>query len=316
MANYTATRHAGQIAPLECYYYFDNAQIWLKKPLGPGQLRRIEGHCHGGRPNGLHWVNKPCPFQPGYCQRLQLHQPTQQALELLAAMTAAADEPLINYVEVACDLIFEDQNEADKTVEYFLEHLVQPWHRKSMKIRCFYKWEEIDGIDFYRDWPIGFSTRNTRKGKRGRMGHWFVGYSSLPCRLTGETPCFHVEGRHSSVRSLQRIGINDLSDLIDFDFDAYFASNMTLYELDCERLGRFHRNRLSGSKSRHSSVKKMGKSGFTYNRDHRLGATLYNSLSLHRDDPYHDQRSLQKFVDEYPKSRRFLTPVSLYSYTQ
>jgi hypothetical protein len=299
MADFIANPRAGQITPLARYTYFDRVHVWLKKPLTPGQLKQIKAHC-----GDLYLAKRLCKFHLHYRQGLQLFQPTRQARKLLAAL-ASTDEPMITYVEIAQDRVFEDQAEADACVEFFKDHFVQPWHRKSMGMQFYYHFGKIDGEDYFRNFPSSFTTRITPKGGR-RMGHWFAGYSDDHCRLSGETPCFHFEGKYCGVRNLKRIGIYDLSDLIDFDFNNYFDTHITLYDLDLERVGRYHRNQQSGSKSRHSHIQRYRKSGF-YNHDHRLGATLYNSLALHRDDPYHDERSLLKFLDEYPKARRFLT---------
>ena len=115
------------------------------------------------------------------------------------------------------------------------------------------------------------------------------------------------------MRSVQRIGIEDLSDLIDFDFNDYFATNMTLYQLDFERLGRSYRNQQSGGKSKQSRIQHYGRSGFTYNRDLLTGVTLYEGYALHRNsphDPQYREQSLQHFLDQFgAKARRFLTPI-------
>ena len=183
----------GQITPLASYRHFDRVHVWLRKPLNKQQLRPIADQCERGWPKGVEPHYKPCPFHPGYRMRLELYQPSRKAFEVLAEMTST-DEPLINYVEIAWDQIFNDQNEADHSVEYFFGHLVQPWHRKSMKVHAYYKWDEdTDGTEYFRNYPVGWTTKTIRRGKRGRIGHWFSGYSSqamqtdrgtklLPCR--------------------------------------------------------------------------------------------------------------------------------------
>jgi len=313
--HFTADQCAAQsapLAPIASYRYFDKIHVWLPKPLNRKQLREIADECERGSPDALIPHYEPCPYHPDYPMRLDLHQASRQAFKVLARIMANSSNkpPLINYAEITWDLIFNEQSEADDCVQYFLNHLVQGWHRKSMRVAAFYKWkEDDDGFEYFRDYPVGWTTRSIRTGKRGLMGHWFSGYSTRPCKLTGETGCCHVEARYSSLRSVKRIGIVNLSDLIHFDFNGYFDTHLKLYNLDEARLGRLHRNQQSGGKSRHSSVEHYGNSGFTYNRDLRLGATLYNSLSLH-NDPFQDERSLQHFLNQYPKARRLLTPTS------
>jgi hypothetical protein len=321
-------------SPSDVYKYFDRTHVWLKEQglLTPHQLHEMAAHCGGGvvdlsaaklyrdgRVYDLPIRKRPCKFHPDYRQGLQLLQPTRRALVRLAAMTST-DEVMLTHVEIAQDYVFDPkpgvdtQAVANAWLQFFLDHLVQPWHRKSMRVHCFYKYDEveIDGkkIELYHDWPMGWTTRTTPKGKR-KKGSWFTGYADQPCRLTGETPCFHIERRYCGSEALRRIDIHTLHDLIDFNFDQFFADHMKLSDVDYERLGRADRNKQSGARRKHSRIDRYG-----FNQDERLGRTIYYQFSRHTDDPLHSEHSIQNFVDNYPNARRFLVPVRPYVHRQ
>jgi hypothetical protein len=124
--------------------------------------------------------------------------------------------------------------------------------------------------------------------------------------LTDAPHCFHFEGRHGGAEAVRRIGIHRACDLVDFDFDAYFARRMVLHGLNVERLGRCDANTSSGSRRRHARVDRFGP--IDYNFDRRRGGNLYHVLSAHEDQP---ERSLQQFIDQYGRGP-FLTPVHYY----
>jgi hypothetical protein len=125
-----------------------------------------------------------------------------------------------------------------------------------------------------------------------RSGHWFEFYADRPCKLTGEPNCFHFEGKHAGAQYVHRLGLHHPRDLLDFDFDAYFARAMRLYQIDFDRLGRFDHNRRTGDRRKRSIVEQIGRVG--YNGD-RLRVGLL--LELHSRHPDGSGSSLQRFVD-------------------
>ena len=58
---------------------------------------------------------------------------------------------------------------------------------------------------------------------------------------------------------MRRIGLHYPRDLINFDFDAYFTRWFRLYDLDLERLGRYHQNKLSGGKRKRARIEHYGR---------------------------------------------------------
>jgi hypothetical protein len=122
--------------------------------------------------------------------------------------------------------------------------------------------------------------------------------------LTLDPYCFHFEGKHQGAQFLRRIGLRHPRDLINFDFDDYFARKMMLYRLDLERLGRYDDNRCTSRKRRTSQIETHG--SLSFNVDFWRGAILYRRLSAH---PGSNDSSLQQFVDHYGRGP-FLTPLT------
>ena len=286
--NQCATAALPEQIPSARFHYFDVVKFWLRNPLDQVLLKQVAEHC-GGRPH----LQNGCPFDARYSQRIDLYQPKPAALRLLASL----DESLLNYVEIACDLVLADEAAARRYVEFFKDHFLQRWHRTSMPVAVYYKGPDL----------TGYCTRTSPEPGKRRGGTWFVCYSDRPCRITNDPHCFHAEIRIQGVQALRRMGIYHVRGLVDFNFSDYFVENLKLYELDLERLGRYEHNRRSGAKRKRPHVERLGR--FTYNHDRRRGATVYRILSV-LPDPNHYERSLQRFLDAYgPVGRRFLRPL-------
>jgi hypothetical protein len=268
------------------YCYFDKVQIWLRTPLSVKQMRQIQRHCAA-----LHVENDRCWWDWRYHQRLQICRPDASALRVLAVSN---DTAVLNYIEIAVDFVFSHEGEVQLWLDAFKGGFLHPWHSRRMQVEAY---------------PGGFSTRASPERGESRCGRWYNYYTDRPCRITGECDCFHFEGKYSGVQSLRRIGINHPRDLAQFDFDAYFAANMVLYNLDLERLGRYHDNCQRKTKRKKSRIIKYGARGI-YNQDARLGGLLYQAIAVHPDQ---QERSLLRFVDHYGRGP-FLTPLLIYDH--
>jgi hypothetical protein len=82
---------------------------------------------------------------------------------------------------------------------------------------------------------------------------------------------------------------------------------LKLYEVDAERLGRYHDNCLHGTKRKRSALKTYG--SITHNADRLSGGKLFRALGAHDDDTGH--HSVQQFVGNYGRGP-YLIPVALY----
>src|SRR5258707_265887 len=86
--------------PTGLHAYFDKVQAWLKIPADRPALTILDHHCGGG---GLYAENKPAPFGQNYRQRIELKQPSPEALRWLAER----DDVLVNRAEITLDCIFD-----------------------------------------------------------------------------------------------------------------------------------------------------------------------------------------------------------------
>jgi hypothetical protein len=263
------------------YIYFDRLHIWLCEPWPTAAVNKLRKLCAQ-----VIAKEDPAWFDPQYRQSLEILQPTPSALQFLARLDNSV---LFNYVEIACDVIFVDPHALQRCLELFRHSFLQAWHRLTMRVQAY---------------PQGFTTRDTPEPGERRTGHWFQYYSDRLCRLTQEPNCFHFEGKYQGVQFLRRIGLRHPRDLINFDFDDYFARKMMLYRLDLERLGRYDDNRRTGRKRRTSQIETHG--SLSFNVDFWRGAMLYRRLSAYPDST---DSSLQQFVDHYGRGP-FITPLT------
>lgn len=274
------------------YPFFDVLRMWLRRPLTRDELWRCGSHVqthHNGQ-----WTRtanrKIQVWFPDlhYRQRVTLWQPPRQVLEVFASRNDA----LLNYAEVAFDFLasgepWQVHHALDQLLEAFRDGFLQARH----------------GTKQCRAYPYGFTTRTYPAAGQRHNGRWYHCYIDRPSKVTGE-PCFHFEGRHQGADACRRIGIRHPHDMLSFNFAAYARNHIVLWQIDYERLGRFHRNRRTGSRAKKSLIAYSG--GVPFNRDIAFGARLYKIHSWH--PPFRDERgnmiesetsSLQQFVDYY-----------------
>jgi hypothetical protein len=126
--------------PIARYGYIDQIQFWLIDPLDQHTLDLLKSECGKG---GLHVSNKRAQFNIRFRQRVQLRQPTENALRLLAQR----NDVLINGVEIALDLIFKNWFETERALAFLHQHLIRRWHGSRQQIHL---QSEADGVIQYR----------------------------------------------------------------------------------------------------------------------------------------------------------------------
>jgi len=199
---------------------------------------------------------------------LSIVAPNAIALETLASQRGA----FANYVEVAADVICTTEDEASALLWRVAAHFVHPRHRHHQMV-----WQ-----------PDGFYTGQRRPGRR------FVVYIGRPSKITGHAHCLHVEGRHHGSVAVRQIGVHSVRDLINFDFDQYWAKHLQLYAVDLDLLGRTYMNRIRKERRQKFEIDVIGP--ITYRKDRRVGGLLYRHHSV---DPETGFRSVQRFIDEF-----------------
>jgi hypothetical protein len=267
----------GESKPPEIHCYFDKLRLWLITPLNDREHKQLEAECRGR----VERFDTPAIFHPKYRQEIQVYQPYPKALHMLTYL-GDRDGAMLVSAELARDL----SPIPDRLMEFVkraVRHAyAEPYHRSTTPTKSF---------------PHGFSTRDaaSRKDKR-RRGKWSTWYTDDPDRFDGVSPCLHFEVKVEGASALRRVGLNHPRDLVGFDFESFFARHLTLYAIDFKRLGRFHRNRRSGSKRQKPE-----------RWDGRLGYSLW---WIHSRIKHTDDHLLQQFLDSYGKGP-FLVPLSI-----
>jgi hypothetical protein len=252
------------------YPFFDKVNIRMGRKLTHDEMSFLRENATFADTNPGHYVR-------GFVSDvLTIVNPNEAALQLLVELPKA----MVNWLEVAVDLIV-DADTKWLLRDLFDQHFVQPWHGRHVQIR-------LDGGSY--------SGQAAAQRK-------FAWYASHPSKVSGEIDCFHLEGRYRGVQAVRRVGVERPRDLLHFDHVAYWAKHLTLFELDLERLGRHHLNRLCRGRRQHVLLREY-RGGLVRNIDRAIGSALYRTLSVHSRQHC---RSLQRFVDVYGRGP-FLQP--------
>ena len=268
------------IKPSAIHPYFDKIQFWLLKPVDRATIARLRKQCGRG---GLYVENRRARFDARYRQRVELRQPSDQALRWLARH----DDALINRAEVTIDLVFKSWAERDDAFDFLHHHLVRRWHGKRQQIRV-YKAED----------------KRTSGGTRYDAGRWaanrIVFYREEHSRITGEIACLHLEWCLNGLKAVRSAGIESGQDLLEFSHRRFWEKRLLLYKIDRRRLGRLIRNRVTGKRSRVSEIKQTG--GFKISIDGRTGEVHARGYD-----------TIQELIDRFKASNRIhraLLPIS------
>jgi hypothetical protein len=281
--------------PTAVYPYFDKVQVWLKPPANPNDLEFLRKQCGKG---GLYADNRPAPFGQGYKQRLELRQPSPEALQWLARR----DDVFVNRGEIALDFIFASWTARDEAMEFLDFHLIRRWRSKKQQVRLYRAGTERDHRGRPRPERVDeISDAQTRydAGRGSRNG--ITAYLEKHSRVTGELFCLHLEWRANGLRAVQAAGIKSACDLLDFDHHEFWKKRLLLRDIDIEHLGRLFRNRAKLSKSRTPALK-PDRGGRQINVDRYGGQLIKKSVG-----------SLQELIDTYSRFvrvERALRPIS------
>jgi hypothetical protein len=202
--------------PASTHAYFDKVAFWLPCPLDKAvlkQLRANAGHVHVG--------NRRARFNPRLVQRIELKQPSENALRALAAHPGA----YVNRAEVALDLIFKNVRERDDCYEFLDRHLVRRWHGRKQQIR------------------VHPGEAGTRYDAVRSAANAIVVYREKHSRICGEVDCLHIEWRASKRRAVQALGISSPRDLLRFDHRQFWEQRLLLFTVEAERIGALFRGR-------------------------------------------------------------------------
>ena len=219
--------------PIARYAYIDKIQFWVIDPLDQYTLDLLKAECGKG---GLFVINKRARFDHRFRQRVQLRQPTENALRLLAQR----NDVLINGVEITLDLIFKNRAEKEETFDFMHQHLVRRWHGSRQEIRVY------RGRQLVEDDDIGQSRYDAGRPAPNTIAVYLENFT----RVTGELNCLHIEWRAKGVRATRAAGINTPGDLLVFNHRAFWQKRLLFYSVSRRQLGRLIRNRATGRRRR------------------------------------------------------------------
>lgn len=238
--------------PIARYAYVDKIQFWAIDPLNQYTLDLLEAECGKG---GLHVSDERARFDYRYCQRVQLNQPTENALPLLAQRS----DVHINGVEIALDLIFKNWFEMERAIDFLHRHLVRRWHGSRQEIRVYRDRQHAADDD----------TGQCRYDAGRSAPNRIVVYPENFTRVTGELHCLHIEWRAKGVRATRAAGISTPEDLLKFSHREFWQERLRLRDVDRRKLGLMIRNQSTGR--RHRTPKTIQKGKFQYPIEARTG---------------------------------------------
>ena len=168
-------------------------------------------------------MTKPAKFDRRFRQRLQLHQPTSAAIEMLARR----DGVHVNYLEVALKWTFDHQWENDAASAYLDRYMVKNYQRGKVRY-----------------------VQTTRYTGPREAPNNLVNYNNRPSKTTGEVDCLKLEWRITGVAALRRAGLTSLDDILRIDHREFWARRLKLFDIDTVALGRRYSNWISKSRRR------------------------------------------------------------------
>jgi hypothetical protein len=264
------------IKPSAIYPFFDKIQFWVCEPVDRKTLTQLRKQCGSG---GIFAKNGPARFDAQFHQRVELRQPTDQALQWLTRR----DDALINRAEITLDLVFKYRGDRDETWNFLHRYLVRRWHGKKQEIRVVRSGESRPSVSDKYD---------TRYDAGRSAPNCIAFYKQGHSRVTGEVNCLHLEWRLKGLKAVRSIGIERGRDLLEFDHRQFWQERLLLVAANKERLGRLIRNQLNGKKSRISRIEQVGKN-FRINLDKRTG-----DVHVRASD------TMQELIDELGPSYR------------
>ena len=245
--------------PSEIFSYCDAIQFWLKHPLPRQELAWLYSQC-----GSMHVHNQPALFDWSYQQRLQIRQPTEEALQSLSTL----NDPYLNRVELSLDWTFPTEPERDAAYECVCQRHIKKWHGRQR---------------------INFDKTTRYTGPPGARNLMAL-YPDRPCRVDGEVFCVHLDWRIKGASAVSAAGIASLHDLLNFNYRRFWQDKLLLCELDVRGLGRQFNIHVAGKGRRRGPwIYFCGTNGwFAYDVDLHIGGIIIDTLP-----------STQEVIDSY-----------------
>ena len=197
-------------------FNYDRITLWLSHPELPIALEKLKKHCTDAK-----FHVQQMPFNAFWKARLEIFQPTRRCLRLLAKALGNEISTLPTYVELACDLLANSEEQAQRWCDDFFATARGRYQRHPV-VR--------NGTVRY----IG--DRYNHHGAR-RPNKVMVAYCDRPSKLNNaqpderQPPDLHIEFRASGTTTLSALGICSLDDLLQFDHRRFWDRHIQMFEL-------------------------------------------------------------------------------------
>ena len=228
---------AQQIQPTAIIAYFDALHCWLPRRLTKRELKRLRQTGAYVEPK---WLRQKWTGQ--WAQFISVTNVNDAVIRLLAKLP----DPYLNYLEVALDWAFKEWRDADDANALIFKHVRKKWHGKQT-------------LFVEKDVTLYSAKRD------GKVKNMLVSYSDLPSRHSEHAYCTHVEWRLWGGRALERIGIYQIADLLEFDFRAFWKKKLIWNAIDQSQLGRRCCAKESGKLRRKRIIDEFGRDYDLYN---------------------------------------------------
>ncbi|MCT7313290.1 hypothetical protein N5J06_20135 [Ralstonia sp. CHL-2022] len=191
---------------------FDRLTFHVDHPAPNIPASEIELHCT--KLNVI--TGRSLPYHPIWQTRVDVFQPSNKALSLLAKAMGTRHAARLSYAEPAIDWLVDNDDAAYSLCKFFLEHLHVPYLRHD--------------VAFFKETAY-FAPRADQHAEKNARN--VVLYADRASKLWPahelKSPCCHLEYRLHGVGTLANQGLLTLADCVQFDHRAFWAENLRLY---------------------------------------------------------------------------------------
>lgn len=191
---------------------FDRLTFWVNHPAPSIPVHEIEHHC--AKLNVV--TGRSLPYHPMWQTQVDVFQPSDKALTLLAAAMGTRHAVRLSYAELAIDWLADTRTAAYSLRNFMLAHLHMPYLRHNVA---------------FKRMTAYFAPRADQHAEKKARN--VVLYADRTSKLWPahelKSPCCHLEHRLHGVGTLANQGLLTLADFAQFDHRAFWAENLRLY---------------------------------------------------------------------------------------
>lgn len=197
-----------------CVCAFDRLTIYVDDATLPSSLGvDLKADCRD-----VKVLAEDNPYHRIWNTKIELYQPTPQALYALHETLGCRNTSKVSYAEIAIDWLTQSRQLASHLGGYLLEHLRVPSARTDIH---------------FEEETAYFNPRSTARGKR--TPHVTVLYTDKPSKLLAGKyvlPCCHLEHRVQGHPACSKVGLNTIADCMDFDHVGFWRDALRLCDFE------------------------------------------------------------------------------------